>query len=235
MRHTGNRIQGSNPCLSAYFDSNMKKVFLTLVIVAVTLTSCGSIGFGIGAPGMGGMIGGTLGSIAGDATGGRYGSQIGGLIGTVAGVAIGTAITQQQIQGQMEEASTRSVAPASATVLPEAQSDIVLTNFYLVDDNDDGIIEAKENCKITFDVENNGSSVVKDITPTLELLSDVKGIKVGKPTVIGFLSPNSKITYSVPITTTSSLKSGEVDFRAYAVDGSGAYSESVEFTLTTKK
>ena len=213
----------------------MKKLLLTLVIVAVTLTSCGSVGFGISAPGMGGMIGGTLGSIAGDATGGRYGSSIGGLIGTVAGVAVGTAIAQQQIQGQMEQATTRSSSVASVAPLPEAQSAIELTNFYLMDENDNGVIDAKESCKITFDVENNGTSTVRNITPTLELISQVKGIKVGKPTVIDFLSANSKITYSVPITTTSSLKTGEVDFRAYTVDGSGAYSESIEFTLPTKK
>ena len=214
----------------------MKKVLLTLVVVAITFSSCGSLGF-ISAPGMGGMIGGTLGSIAGDATGARYGSQIGGLVGSIAGIAVGAAIEEQRYNEQMEQqrqrSSTKSAAPAqskSASVSP-----ISLTNFYLIDENDNGVIEANEECKITFDVENNGKSVVKDITPMLELMSDVKGIKIGKPTVIEFLSANSSITYSVPIVTSSHLKTGEVDFRAYAIDGNGAYSESIEFTLPTQK
>ena len=237
MRHTGNRIQGSNPCLSAYFlfYRTMKKVILTLVVVAITLSSCGSFGFGISAPGMGGMIGGTLGSIAGDATGGRYGSQIGGLVGSIAGIAVGAAIEEQQYKERMEQQRQRTATTSAPVAQSTSISPISLTNFYLIDENDNGVIESGEECKITFDVENNGKTVVKDITPMLELMSDVKGIKIGKPTVIEFLSANSSITYSVPIVTSSHLKTGEVDFRAYAIDGNGAYSESIEFTLPTQK
>jgi hypothetical protein len=69
----------------------------------------------------------------------------------------------------------------------------------------------------------------------VELISETKGLKIGKMTTISKLDPNTKVTYSVPISANSHLKDGEADFRAYVMDSNGLTSESREFTLSTKK
>ncbi|MBO7417753.1 MAG: glycine zipper 2TM domain-containing protein [Bacteroidaceae bacterium] len=209
----------------------MKKVIITLVAVAMMLTSCGTMGLGTS---MGAMIGGTLGSIAGDAAGGRHGSSLGGMIGSVAGMVVGAAIEEEQYRNRMEEAAKKS-ASAVQVQQSSAIEAIELTNFIYIDSDNDDTIEAGEDCRITFDVVNNGNSTIKNITPILELISETKGIKIGNPKQINQLSPNSKVTYSVPISANSHLKDGEADFRAYVVDSNGYVSESREFTLPTKK
>ena len=207
----------------------MKKVIITLAMVTMVLTSCGTIGFGTS---MGAMVGGTLGSIAGDMAGGRHGSSLGGLIGSVAGMAVGSAIDEQQAKERMEEASRST---SRVVQVDNAMANIELDNFIYSDSNYNDTIEAGENCQITFDVENTGNRTVTNITPILELIVDNKGIKIGNPTQISKLSANSKVTYSIPVYGTSHLKDGEAEFRAYVVDSKGNASDSREFTLPTKK
>ena len=80
----------------------MKKVIISLVALAMVLSSCGTMGLGTS---MGAMIGGTLGSIAGDAAGGRHGSSIGGMLGSVTGMVVRAAIEEQQMRDRMERAT----------------------------------------------------------------------------------------------------------------------------------
>lgn len=209
----------------------MKKVIISLVALAMVLSSCGTMGLGTS---MGAMIGGTLGSIAGDAAGGRHGSSIGGMLGSVTGMVVGAAIEEQQMRDRMERA-TRNNTQVIQVVENTAIANIELTNFIYTDSNNNDTIEGGENCQITFDVVNNGNKAVTNITPILELISENKGIKIGNPTKINKLSANSMVTYSVPITGTSRLKDGEADFRAYVIDSNGNASDSREFTLSTQK
>ena len=209
----------------------MKKVIISLVALAMVLSSCGTMGLGTS---MGAMIGGTLGSIAGDAAGGRHGSSIGGMLGSVTGMVVGAAIEEQQMRDRMERA-TRNNTQVIQVVENTAIANIELTNFIYTDSNNNDTIEGGENCQITFDVVNNGNKAVTNITPILELISENKGIKIGNPTKISKLSAKSKATYSIPVYGTSHLKDGEVEFRAYVIDDNGNTSESREFTLPTKK
>jgi outer membrane lipoprotein SlyB len=210
----------------------MKKVLFSLVILALLLSSCGTMGLGTS---MGAMIGGTLGSIAGDATGGRYGSSIGGMIGSVAGMAVGAAIEEQQYRERMEQANNRRTTTVAQPVQSNALDAIELTNFIYTDSDNNDTIEAGEDCQISFDVVNRGNTTLKNITPILELTSETKGLKIGNMTTITKLDPNKKVTYSVPISANSHLKDGEADFRAYVMDANGRTSESREFTLPTMK
>lgn len=209
----------------------MKKFLISLMALMMVLSSCGTMGLGTS---MGAMIGGTLGSIAGDATGGRYGSSIGGMLGSVAGMAVGAAIEEQQYRDRVEQASKRTTSVAQP-VQKNAIDAIELTNFIYIDSDNDDTIEAGEDCQISFDVVNHGKTTLKNITPIVELISETKGLKIGKMTTISKLDPNTKVTYSVPISANSHLKDGEADFRAYVMDSNGLTSESREFTLSTKK
>ena len=108
----------------------MKKALFSLVILALLLSSCGTMGFGTS---MGAMVGGTLGSIAGDAAGGWHGSSIGGMVGSIAGMAVGAAIEEQQIKNKMEQA-TKTTPSVSYSQQDNAMANIELDNFiYSVD------------------------------------------------------------------------------------------------------
>ena len=156
----------------------MKKILISLIAVAVILSSCSSV-FDISGASTGAMVGGTLGSILGNSTG-RYGSTIGGLVGTMAGAAVGNAIqkktTEQQINRALGSSNyNQTAAVPNISSLSLNSSSVRLENFHFVDANNNQTIDSGEECKVMFDVVNGGSSTVRNVTPVLELAEKAKG------------------------------------------------------------
>ena len=215
----------------------MKKILISLIAVAVILSSCSSV-FGISGASTGAMVGGTLGSILGNSTG-RYGSTIGGLVGTMAGAAVGNAIqkktTEQQINRALGSSNyNQTAAVPNISSLSLNSSSVRLENFHFVDANNNQTIDSGEECKVMFDVVNGGSSTVRNVTPVLELAEKAKGILLGGATTIESIPAGGKVTYSVPVIA-KKVKNGETIFQAYATEGSGAVTETIEFSLQTRK
>ncbi len=216
----------------------MKKILIALMAVAVTLSSCSSV-FGLSGASTGAMVGGTLGSILGNSTG-RYGSTIGGLVGTMAGAAVGNAIQKKTTEQQINRALGNSYAQQSGTNTPSISSvslntsSVRLENFHFVDENNDQVINRNEECKVMFDVVNGGSTTVRNVTPVLELAEKAKGILLGGATTIESIPAGGKVTYSVPLIA-KNVKNGEAIFQAYATEANGAVTETIEFSLQTRK
>ncbi len=215
----------------------MKKILIALMAVAVTLSSCSSV-FGLSGASTGAMVGGTLGSILGNSTG-RYGSTIGGLVGTMAGAAVGNAIQKKTTEQQINRALGNSYAQQSAATPSISSvslntSSVRLENFHFVDANNDQVINRNEECKVMFDVVNGGSTTVRNVTPVLELAEKAKGILLGGATTIESIPVGGKVTYSVPVIA-KNVKNGEAIFQAYATEANGAVTETIEFSLQTRK
>lgn len=215
----------------------MKKILISLIAVALILSSCSSV-FGISGASTGAMVGGTLGSILGNSTG-RYGSTIGGLVGTMAGAAVGNAIQKKTTEQQINRVLSNSNASQTAAVpnissMSLNTSSVRLENFHFVDANNNQAIDSGEECKVMFDVVNGGSTAVKNVTPVLELAEKAKGILLGGATTIESIPAGGKVTYSVPVVA-NKVKNGEAVFQAYATEGSGAVTETIEFSLATRK
>lgn len=215
----------------------MKKILIALMAVAVTLSSCSSV-FGLSGASTGAMVGGTLGSILGNSTG-RYGSTIGGLVGTMAGAAVGNAIqkktTEQQINRVLGNSyAQQSAATPSISSVSLNTSSVRLENFHFVDANNNQAIDRGEECKVMFDVVNTGNSTVRDVTPQMEVVNGAKGLLLGGATTIESIPAGERVTYSVPVIA-KKVKSGEAVFQAYATEANGAVTETIEFSLPTKK
>ena len=216
----------------------MKKILIALMAVAVTLSSCSSV-FGLSGASTGAMVGGTLGSILGNSTG-RYGSTIGGLVGTMAGAAVGNAIQKKTTEQQINRALGNSYAQPSGTNTPSISSvslntsSVRLENFHFVDANNNQAIDRGEECKVMFDVVNTGNSIVRDVTPQMEVVNGAKGLLLGGATTIESIPAGERVTYSVPVIA-KKVKSGEAVFQAYATEANGSVTETIEFSLPTKK
>ena len=212
----------------------MKKLFVPVLSVAFLLTSCFSQGggLGLGAAGTGAAIGGVVGSVVGANSNSPYGSAIGTVIGTVAGAAIGNAVSKKSSGNVFGNIFGAGLVDSNNAV---ATSSLSLTNFRFVDANKNQAIEAGESCQIVFDIVNNGSASVSNITPVLELTQKVKGLTVGNVKTIVSLPAKSKVTYSIPVTASTVLKNGNAPFRAYVKDGSGTNSGTQTFSIPTKQ
>lgn len=209
----------------------MKKMTILLAFAfAMSMTSCytTSMSGSPAAVAAGSSIGGVLGSIVGDRAGGWQGSQFGALVGTVAGAAIGNAVTTPRQEKVVVEESR----PAEPYYAP---SGLRITNIRFVDDNRNHTIDAEENCKLVFDIVNEGDVSAYNIAPIIEEVSGMKHITISPSAMISYLPEGDRVRYTATIAGGKRLKTGEAIFRVYTTESNGAVSETHEFSLPTSK
>lgn len=212
----------------------MMKKLLLLLMVAVSMSSCytTSMKGSPAAVAAGSSIGGVLGSIVGDRAGGWRGSQFGALVGTVAGAAIGNAVTTPRQEKVVVEERYPEDAPTEPYYAP---SGLRVTNIRFIDDNRNHTIDAGENCKLVFDIVNEGDVSAYNITPIVEEVSGMKHIGISPSAQISYLPQGDKVRYTATIAGGKRLKSGEAVFRVYTTESNGAVSVTQEFSLPTAK
>lgn len=212
----------------------MMKKLLLLLMVAVSMSSCytTSMKGSPAAVAAGSSIGGVLGSIVGDRAGGWRGSQFGALVGTVAGAAIGNAVTTPRQEKVVVEERYPENAPTEPYYAP---SGLRVTNIRFIDDNRNHTIDAGENCKLVFDIVNEGDVSAYNITPIVEEVSGMKHIGISPSAQISYLPQGDKVRYTAAIAGGKRLKSGEAVFRVYTTESNGAVSVTQEFSLPTAK
>lgn len=207
----------------------MKNILLLLSSVML-FTSCYTVSMS-GSPAAvsaGASIGGVFGSIVGERAGGWHGSQFGALVGTVAGAAIGNAVTTPRT----EKVVVREQSKSESNYVP---SGLRITNIRFVDDNGNHVIDADENCKLVFDVVNEGDASAYNITPIIEEVSGMKHIGISPSAQISYLPQGDRVRYTATIVGGKRLKSGEAVFRVYTTESNGAVSDVHEFALPTQK
>ena len=207
----------------------MKKI-IYLLVMAISLTSCytTSMQGSPAAVAAGSSIGSIVGSIVGERAGGYNGSQFGALIGTVAGAAIGNAVTTPRQEKEVIE----EVQPTEPYYAP---SGLRITNIRFIDDNRNHTIDAEENCKLIFDIVNEGDVSAYNITPIIEEVSGMKHIAISPSAQISYLPQGDRVRYTATIAGGKRLKSGEAVFRIYTTESNGAISATHEFSLPTAK
>lgn len=212
----------------------MMKKLLLLLMVAVSMSSCytTSMKGSPAAVAAGSSIGGVLGSIVGDRAGGWRGSQFGALVGTVAGAAIGNAVTTPRQEKVVVEERYPENAPTEPYYAP---SGLRVTNIRFIDDNRNHTIDAGENCKLVFDIVNEGDVSAYNITPIVEEVSGMKHIGISPSAQISYLPQGDKVRYTATIAGGKRLKSGEAVFHVYTTESNGAVSVTQEFSLPTAK
>jgi len=211
----------------------MKKV-LCLLALSISLSSCYTT-YMQGSPAAvaaGSSIGGVVGSIVGDRIGGWEGSQFGALIGTVAGAAIGNAVTTPRTEKVIVEESYPERTPVEPYYAP---SGLRVTNIRFIDDNRNHTIDAEENCKLVFDIVNEGDVSAYNITPVVEEVTEMKHIAISPSAQISYLPQGDRVRYTATIAGGKRLKTGEAVFRVYTTESNGAVSEAHEFSLPTAK
>ncbi|MBR5194409.1 MAG: hypothetical protein IKW37_08470 [Bacteroidaceae bacterium] len=207
----------------------MKNIFC-LLLSMIAFTSCYTLSMSgdPAAVSAGASIGGMLGSIVGDRAGGWQGSQFGALVGTVAGAAVGNAVTTPRTE-------KIPINEKPEMISYYAPSRLRITNIRFIDDNRNHTIDAEENCKLVFDILNEGDVSAYNITPIIEEVSGIKHIGISPSVQISYLPQGDKVRYTTTIVGGKRLKSGEAVFRVYTTESNGAVSDAHEFALPTQK
>lgn len=216
----------------------MKKLAL-LIIGCVSLTSCGTYMQGNPAAiSIGASVGGSLGSIIGGSSDDYRGYAIGNIIGTIAGAAVGAAVstphntTGGSSDNNGERRVVRSRADNNASE-EDAALPLVIENIRFVDANNDHAIQANEDCKLVFDMYNDGNSVLYNVYPRITVNNSNVGIS--NPAIIDKLEGGQRLRYTAAVYGYSALREGKADFVVTACQQGGRQGDVHRFTLDTQR
>lgn len=215
----------------------MKKSF-TLLIAATLLTGCGTSQGLQGDPdailtgaAIGGNVGSAIGGLIGDSGhsrhGGYRGSAIGTIVGTLAGAAIGHAVSTPR--RQPDEHTVQRV-PAN-----EALEAVHIRNIRFIDAGRDQTVDAGEECKIVFDIVNEGEQTATQIIPSVTEVSGMKHVYLSQSVMVDELGAGEGVKYTAHLSTGRKLKNGTLTIRIALSDTQGWTYDQKEFTLNTRR
>ena len=212
------------------------------------------------------VVGSAIGGISGGWRGAHTGSLIGTLGGVIAGAAVGAAVDNAQNRNYEErgyddgayrqhrntyEQRSYDQAPYDDRIEMEPQSAttsvtrsegfsikplIELRNARIYDSNNDGVLSRGEQCTVVFEIMNNGTSTIYDISPIVEDVTGNKHVKVSPNLLVESIAPHRGVRYTATILADNSLKDGEIVVRLGVTQGKHEItSQSQRYTIPTRK
>jgi hypothetical protein len=212
----------------------MKKIVLISMIALISMSGCGVydqgtrayVGSQVGAF-AGGVLGAVIGSGSNRWNGAELGAGLGSLAGSAAGAAIGAATTPQQ-------PSTKPQPVYSNTNAHLNSPNLVIDDIYLEDENNNQCIDAGEACRMVFIILNNGGKTAYNVEPIINIDKGASYLRLSEPAVIGSISSEDKVSYSVKINASRKLPTGKAVFSVALKEANGYGKTSETFSVPTK-
>lgn len=204
----------------------MKKAFIYTACVLL-LSECSSMdrfSQSIIATQTGAAIGSIAGSIIGENIGGYRGSYMGSFIGSAAGALIGASIVNRE--------QPHSRHPNIDKAVPSPY--LIIRDIRLQDENWNRVVETGEDCRLIFEIYNEGENTAYDVTPMLKGGKGTRHLIYSPPAVIDKIKPGEKVLYKVNLSATRGLKSGEAVFEIYLDERNGFGTPWEEFSIRTE-
>ncbi len=205
----------------------MRKVFIYSACIFL-FTGCGTMDQAtksIFSTQAGAAIGNIAGSIIGENIGGYRGSFFGSIIGTGAGAVIGAGVAART------SPDTEQYAPSTPFPSPY----LVIRDIRLLDENRNKLVDADENCQLVFEIFNDGEETALDVKPVLKGLKGTKQLIYSSPLVIDQIKPKEAVQYTVNLSASSKVRTGDANFEIYLDERNGFGTSKEEFTIRTQK
>ncbi len=215
---------------------NKKTLFAGLMVSALMMSSCQSMGQFYGAA-TGASIGGMFGSAIGGISDGRRGSDLGTVVGMAVGGIIGAAATAPKTDDGNYRSSDyyydydMDDYRQNNAYSPFVNIEIVDLRF--VDENNNNALDANEHAKLVFIMRNTGRDYVYDIAPVITV-SGTKEIYLSPTAIVKELAPGKAVRYQSELIATKKLKNGTADFSIGFSDGDKIYTMR-SFQLRTNR
>ena len=158
-------------------------------------------------------------------------------MGTIAGAAIANAATAPK---QTEEYSyrverTQPTYNPRPEARPSAINNLKIRNIRFIDDSRDHVINAGENCKVIFEIMNEGNRTAFNAVPVVAEVTGMKHIYISPSVMIEQIAPREGVKYTANISAGARIKTGEVIFRIAVADENGEEYDWQEFSLPTQR
>lgn len=231
----------------------MKKLitvhFAGILALSVLCSGCGTSRMAGGDPGavfagaaIGGNVGGAIGGLIGDNNegwrGGYRGSAIGTIVGTIAGAAIANAATAPKKQEEHSFRIERTQPyPPRYEERPQSSAinNLKIRNIRFIDDNRNHVIDSGENCKVIFEIINEGNKPAYNVVPVVAETTGMKRIYISPSVMIEQIIPRDGVKYTANINAGERIKTGDAVIRIAVADEYGNEYDWQEFSLPTQR
>jgi len=113
---------------------------------------------------------------------------------------------------------------------------IEVSNVRLIDDNQDGQLEAGENGKVIFEIRNNSDQTIYDIQPMVAEVSGNKHVHISPNIHVESIAPHKGIRYTATIKADKRVKNSQAVIQVAVGQGnSKIVSQAQEITIPTVK
>ena len=153
----------------------------------------------------------------------------------LAGAAIANAATAPK---QTEEYSYRVERTQPSRPQPQYSSAIEnlrIHNIRFIDANRDHTINSGENCKVIFEIINEGNRTAFNVVPVVVEITGMKRIYISPSVMIEQIKPHEGVKYTASINAGERIKTGEVIIRVAVADENGQEYDWQEFSLPTQR
>lgn len=214
------------------------KRYIAILLTASLLTGCGTSQGLQGDPdailtgaAIGGNVGSAIGGLIGDSGhswhGGYRGSAIGTIVGTLAGAAIGNAVSTPRRQ---PDTHAPERIPAN-----EAMEEVRIHNIRFIDEGRDQTVNAGEDCKIVFDIVNEGNQTAFNVIPSVTEESGMKHVYLSPSVMVDEIGAGEGVKYTAHLSAGRKLKNGTLTIRIALNDTNGWTYDQKEFTLNSRR
>lgn len=133
----------------------------------------------------------------------------------------------------------KTIAPdRTVRMLPAGNKSerIVIRNARFIDQDQDGILKAGEQCKVTFEIMNYTGRILYDVQPMVYDVTGNKYLHISPNLHVESIAPNSGVRYTATILADRKLKDGTAKIRVGAtVDNQDINSDNHEFVIVTRR
>jgi hypothetical protein len=114
--------------------------------------------------------------------------------------------------------------------------DLIIKEEKFIDENKNNIIDANEDCKITFKVENIGTGVAQNVTVRASIKSNThSGITFNENIELGDMAGETENQVTIPIQGKLNTEDGYVEFLIEVLESRGFDAFPLEFKIETRK
>ena len=146
---------------------------------------------------------------------------------------VGESIRMDELKARSNDETTIRVN--DLTDMNANRDALQISNIRFIDNNGDGILQAGEMAKITFEIRNRSRHNIRDVRPMVVETTGNRYVMVSPGIEVESIAPGSGIKYTASVMATKRLKAGELLFQLSTLYGNDRQSEVKELNIVTQK
>lgn len=146
---------------------------------------------------------------------------------------VGESIRMEDLKGKTPEDA--SIRMSDLSNMSNHARGLEISNVRFLDNTGDGVLQAGETAKITFEIRNRSHHNIRDVRPMVVESTGNRQVMVSPGIEVESIAPGSGIKYTATVIGGKRLKNGELLFQLSTLYGDDRQTEAQELRIVTQR